>query len=105
MKFLKLFTQKDQQDGYLMQIVTILIVVMSTGAYATLIQANSSLNLAYKQAYIQMAREGSKAAMDYAQEKFDTASCGGYTGTPETDLTGAGNTHYRITMQADVIST
>jgi hypothetical protein len=105
MKLLKLLTRKDEQGGYLMPTVIILIVVMSTVAYATLVQANSSLNLAYKQAYIQMAREGSKAAIDYAQEKFDTASCGNYTGTAETDLTGTSNSRYRITMEADVLST
>lgn len=93
------------EGGYLMPTVIILIVVMSTVAYATLIQANSSLNLAYKQSYIQMAREASKAAIDYAQERFDTATCGNYNGTPETDLTGPANSRYRITMQADVVST
>ena len=78
---------------------------MSSVAYATLIQANNSLNLSYKQSYIQMAREASKAAIDYSQEQFDNASCGNYAGTSETTLTGSTNNRYKITMQADVQST
>gem|GEM_PF-1673105 len=88
-----------------MPTVIILIVVMSSVAYATLIQANNSLNLSYKQSYIQMAREASKAAIDYAQEQFDNASCGNYNGTTETTLTGSTNNRYKITMQADIQST
>ena len=93
------------QAAYIMPSVIILMVIMSTVAYATLISANNSLNLAYKQTYIQMARTASKAAIDYAQEQFDSSTCGAYDGTPETDLTGATNTRYRITMQAEVTET
>ena len=64
--------------GFIMPTVLILMVVVATIAYATLVQANNSLNLAYKQAYIQMARTASKAAIDYAQEQFDLSSCGSY---------------------------
>lgn len=95
----------DTQSGFIMPTVIILIVVMSTLAYATLLQANNSLNLAYKQSYIQMARKASKAAIDYAQEQFDASNCGAYSGTAETDLTGDSNSRYRITMQAEVEST
>ena len=94
-----------QNPGYVMPSIIILMVIMSTVAYATLISANNSLNLAYKQTYIQMARTASKAAIDYAQEQFDSSTCGAYDGTPETDLTGAANTRYRITMQAEVTET
>jgi type II secretory pathway pseudopilin PulG len=94
-----------RQEGFLMPTVIILIAVMSSVAYATLIQANNSLNLSYKQSYIQMAREASKAAIDYSQEQFDNASCGNYNGTAETTLTGPTNNRYKITMQADVQST
>ncbi len=95
----------NPESGYIMPTVIILIVVMSIVAYATLIQANSSLNLSYKQAYIQMARTASKAAIDYAQEQFDNSSCGVYSGTAETNLTGTTNNRYRVTMQAAVSST
>jgi hypothetical protein len=91
--------------GYIMPTVIILMVVMSCIAYATLLQANNSLNLSYKQTYIQMAREASKAAIDYAQEQFDNANCGAYSGTVETNLTGSSNNKYRVTMQAQVQST
>ncbi|MDB5160920.1 MAG: hypothetical protein JWO96_300 [Candidatus Saccharibacteria bacterium] len=88
-----------------MPTIIILIVIMTSIAYATLVQANNSLNLSYKQSYIQMAREASKAAIDYAQEQFDNANCGNYSGTGETSLTGASNSRYRVTMQADVQNT
>lgn len=88
-----------------MPTVIILIVIMTSVAYATLLQASNSLNLSYKQSYIQMSREASKAAIDYAQEQFDNASCGNYNGTAETNLTGSSNTRYRVTMQSDVQST
>lgn len=100
----RLITPRDE-GGFLMPTIIILIVVMSSVAYATLVQANNTLTLSYKQAYIQMARSASKAAIDYAQEQFDNANCGAYSGTSETDLTGASNTRYRITMQAAVQST
>ena len=93
------------ESGFIMPTVIILIVVISSVAYATLVQANNSLNLSYKQAYLQMARAASKSAIDYAQEQFDRANCGVYNGTAETDLTGSSNTHYRLTMQAAVQST
>lgn len=102
-RFLQL--SSSQQSGFIMPTVIILMVIMAVVAYATLVQANNSLNLAYKQAYIQMSRAASKAAIDYAQEQFDNASCGNYNGTAETDLTGSSNTRYRITMQAQVQST
>lgn len=97
--------KRDSEAGFLMPTIIILIVVMSSIAYATLLQSSNSLNLAYKQSYIQMARAASKAAIDYAQEQFDSANCGAYSGTPETNLTGASNDRYRITMQAEVLST
>jgi hypothetical protein len=97
--------RKQNEDGFIMPTVIILIVIMSGIAYSTLIQANNTLNLSYKQSYIQMAREASKAAIDYAQEQFDNSVCGSYSGTPETALTGSTNNRYKITMQADVLST
>src|SRR5665213_2391712 len=93
------------QSGFLMPTILILIVVMSSVAYATLISANDGLNVAYKQSYIQMAREASKAAIDYSQEQFDNANCGNYVGTAETVLTGTSTSRYKVTMQADVQST
>lgn len=92
-----------REDGFAMPMVIFMIVIMSIVAYAALVQANISLNLAYKQAYLQMARMASKAAIDYAQESFDQASCGNYTGTPETDLVSNGN--YRVTFRSEVVST
>jgi len=86
-----------------MPTVIILMAVMTVVAYAALLQSNNSLSLAYKQTYIQMARIASKAAVDYAQEQFDNASCGNYTGTAEQDLVS--NARYRVTFRAEVIST
>ncbi len=106
--FTYLFPRSDltkQESGFIMPTIIILMVIMTSIAYATLVQANNGLNLSYKQAYIQMARSASKAAIDYAQEQFDNSNCGSYSGTGETDLTGAANSRYRITMQADVTST
>ena len=93
------------EPGFVMPTIIILMVIMASVAYATLVQANNGLNLSYKQAYIQMARSASKAAVDYAQEQFNNANCGSYSGTAETNLTGASNTRYRITMQAEVTNT
>lgn len=104
-KFFRPARPQTSERGFIMPSIIILTVIMSSVAYATLVQANNSLNLAYKQTYIQMARTASKAAIDYAQEQFDSASCGDYSGTGETDLTGASNSRYRITMEADVQST
>lgn len=97
--------KKKSESGFIMPTIIILMVIMASVAYATLVSANNSLNLSYKQAYIQMARSASKAAIDYAQEQFDNSSCGNYSGTAETDLTGASNSRYRITMQAEVSAT
>lgn len=83
--------------------VIMLMSIMSLVAYAALMQSNNSLNLAYKQAYIQMARIASKAAVDYAQEQFDSASCGVYAGTAEADMVS--NNRYRVTFQSEVVST
>ncbi len=94
---------KNKSKGFVMPIVIFMIVVMSFIAYAALLQANNSLNLAYKHAYLQMARVASKAAIDYAQEQFDNAPCGAYTGTTETDLVS--NDNYRVTFKSDVVST
>ena len=101
----KKYAGRRNENGYLMPVIVILMVVMTSVAYATLIQSNNSLNLSYKEAYIQMAREASKAAIDYSQEQFDNASCGNYSGTAETALSSSSNTRYRVTMQADVQST
>lgn len=95
----------DESEGFIMPTIIILMVIMSTVAYATLIQANNGYNLSYKEAYIQMARSASKSAIDYAQEQFDNSNCGNYSGTPETDLTGSSNNRYKITMQTDVTGT
>lgn len=86
-----------------MPTVIILMSIMAVVAYAALLQSNNSLNLAYKQAYIQMARVASKAAIDYAQEQFDTATCGNYAGTAEQDLIS--NDRYRVTYRAEVTET
>lgn len=91
------------QRGFAMPTVIVLMSLMSIIAFAALMQANSGLTLAYKQAYIQMARIGSKAAVDYAQEQFDTSLCGSYNGTTETDLVS--NDRYRVTFKAEVIET
>jgi hypothetical protein len=76
---------------------------MALVAYAALVQASNNLNLAYKQTYIAMARTASKAAVDYAQEQFDNAICGSYTGTAEQDLIS--NNRYRVTFKAEVTAT
>jgi Tfp pilus assembly protein PilX len=61
------------EQGFAMPMVIMLMVIMTFIAYAALLQANNGLNLAYKQAYIQMARTASKASIDYAQEQFDNS--------------------------------
>lgn len=92
-----------RESGFVMPTVIILMSLMAIIAYAALLQANNGLNLAYKQTYIQIARTASKAAIDYAQEQFDNAPCGNYTGTAEQDLVS--NNRYRATLKAEVIST
>ncbi len=94
--------RKDER-GFFMPTVIILMGLMAIIAYSALMQANNSLNLAYKQTYVTMARVASKAAIDYAQEQFDKSTCGGYTGTTETDLVS--NSRYRVTFKVEVIST
>lgn len=96
-------SRHESSEGFVMTTVIFMMAIMAVIAYAALLQASNGLNLAYKQSYIQMARMASKAAVDYAQEKFDSASCGNYTGTSEQDLVSNGR--YRITFKADVVST
>lgn len=91
------------QSGFVMPTVIMLMAIMSIVAYAALMQSSNSLNLAYKQTYIQMARTASKAAIDYAQEQFDNAPCGAYTGTTEQTLVE--NSRYRVTFKVEVVST
>lgn len=94
---------QENNEGFIMPAVIMLMVIMSFVAYAALLQANNSLNLAYKQMYIQMARTASKASVDYAQEQFDNSVCGAYTGSAEQDLVN--NARYRVTSKVDVLST
>lgn len=98
----KIFRLNDQ-SGFVMPTVIFLMMIMSVVAYAALLQASNGLNLTYKQSYTQMARVASKGAIDYAQEQFDKAPCGAYTGTAEQDLVS--NAHYRVTFKAEVTST
>lgn len=101
------------ENGFAMPTVILLTVVMSLVAFATLVQANNALNLSYKQAYIQMSRIASKAAIDYAQEQFDNSTgtlvngvCTTpppYSGTSEQDLVV--NDRYRLTFKAEVLET
>ncbi len=93
----------DNQKAFVMPTVIVLMAIMSLVAFAALLQASNGLTLAYKQAYIQMARIASKAAVDYAQEQFDNALCGAYSGTPEQELVS--NDRYRVTFRADVMDT
>ncbi len=93
----------EKQKGFILPTIIGLMTIMSVVAYAALLQANNSLNLAYKQAYIQMARVASKAAVDYAKEQFDQSTCGNYTGTTEQDLVS--NDRYRVTFRAEVLDT
>ncbi len=95
--------QEKRQQGFIMPTIIILMSIMAFVAYATLLQASNGLNLSYKQAYIQMARVASKAAVDYAQEQFDNSACGNYTGTSEQDLVS--NNRYRLTFKSEVLST
>lgn len=92
-----------RQGGFALPTVMFLIVIMSFVAYAALLQSNNNLNLVYKQNYLQMARVASKAAIDYAQEEFDSSTCGTYNGTSEQDLVSTDT--YRVTFKADVLST
>ncbi len=94
---------KNDEQGFFMPAVIILMGLMAVIAYSALMQANNSLNLAYKQAYVTIARVASKGAIDYAQEQFDKSTCGSYTGTTETDLVS--NSRYRVTFKVEVIST
>lgn len=100
MRILKL---SSDNQGFILPTIIGLMSIMIIVAYAALLQANNGLNLAYKQAYIQMARVASKAAVDYAKEQFDQTSCGDYNGTSETDLVT--NDRYRITYKVEVIDT
>jgi hypothetical protein len=77
--------------------------LMALTAFSVLLQANNSLTLSYKQAYIQMARVASKAAIDYAQEQYDNSLCGNYAGTDEQTLVT--NSRYKVTFKAEVLST
>lgn len=89
--------------GFALPTVIIMTLVLSLVAYAVLVQANNNLTTTYKQTYIQIARTASKAAIDYAQEQFDSSTCGDYDGTPEQELISTDR--YRVTMKADVIET
>lgn len=99
-RFMKI---NNDQNGFFMPAVIVLMGLMAIIAYAALMQANNSLNLAYKQTYVTMARVASKGAIDYAQEQFDKSGCGNYTGTTETDLVN--NSRYRVTFKVEVINT
>lgn len=99
MKYIKTMNEK----AYALPMVLILTVILTVVAYAALLQSNNSLNLAYKQTYIQVARIASKAAVDHAQEQFDNSVCGNFTGTTEQDLIA--NDRYRATIKSEVIST
>ncbi len=93
----------DSEKGFILPTIIGLMTIMTFVAYAALMQANNSLNLAYKQAYIQMARVASKAAVDYSKEQFDQSTCGNYTGTTEQDLVS--NDRYRVTFKSEVLKT
>ncbi len=97
------YSTGENSSGFALPTVLFLVLILSSVAFATLLQANNSLNLAYKQSYLQIARVASKSAVDYAKEEFDNSLCGEYSGTAETDLVS--NSRYRVTMKADVIST
>lgn len=113
MRLLKRRRLQTAESGFAMPTVILLTVVMSLVAFATLVQANNALNLSYKQAYIQMTRIASKAAIDYAQEQFDNSTgtfvngvCTTpppYSGTAEQDLIA--NDRYRLTFKAEVLET
>lgn len=94
---------RGMEEGFVMPVVIVLMTLMAVVAYAALVQASNGLNLSYKQAYIEMARTASKAAVDYSQEQFDNSACGNYSGTSEQDIVN--NSRYRTTMKAEVIST
>lgn len=98
------FTSKEvRRAGFALPTVLFLVVILSSVAYSTLLQSNNSLNLAYKQSYLQIARVASKSAVDYAQEQFDNSICGDYDGTAEQDMIST--SRYRVTLQAEVLST
>lgn len=101
MKILCKLAKNNQ--AFALPTIVLLTLIMSFVAYGALLQSNNNMNLAYKQAYIQMARGASKAAIDFAQEEFDNAGCGDYTGTTETDLVV--NDRYRVTFKSDVLET
>lgn len=103
MRWLKLSDKSESQKGFILPTIIGLMTIMTIVTYAALLQANNALNLAYKQAYIQMARVASKAAVDFAKEQFDQTTCGNYTGTAEQDLVT--NDRYRITFKAEVLNT
>lgn len=94
---------RTNQRAFALPSVILITMIMSLVAYAALIQANNNLNLAFKQAYIQMARVASKSAIDYAQEQFDNGTCGTYDGSAEQDIITTDR--YRVTMKADVLET
>ena len=95
------FTSKEvRRAGFALPTVLFLVVILSSVAYSTLLQSNNSLNLAYKQSYLQIARVASKSAVDYAQEQFDNSICGDYDGTAEQDMIST--SRYRVTLQAEV---
>ncbi|MDB5168928.1 MAG: hypothetical protein JWO41_284 [Candidatus Saccharibacteria bacterium] len=96
-------SRKLDSRGFALPVIILLMALMAITAYTVLGAASNNLTLTYRQSYSQMARMASKAAIDYAQEQFDNAACGNYTGTAETDLVS--NSKYRLTFKADVIST
>ncbi len=100
---MKLLRLNYRDKGFALPTVILITLVMSFVAYAALIQANNNLNLAFKQAYIQMARTASKSAIDFAQEEFDNGTCGAYNGSAEQDIVSTDR--YRVTMKADVLET
>lgn len=91
------------QQAFALPTIILLTLIMSFVAYAALIQSNNNLNLAYKQAYIQIARTASKSAIDYAQEQFDNSACGEFDGFDEQEIIS--NDRYRVTMRAEVLET
>ncbi len=109
-----------KQAGFAMPVVIFMIVIMSTVAYAALMQTNNLLNLSYKQAYIQMSRVAAKASINYAKEQFDndanygavktdcnansvTSDSVDTAGTCETTLIS--NSRYRLTYRVEVTGT
>lgn len=90
---------KNSQNAFMLPIVlTFLVVISALGL--TLLQASlQAQNATVRYSYTQMAHIASKAAIDYAEERYELNSS--YSGTAEQDLVVT--TKYRLTIEVVIL--